>query len=205
MKGDLRMPLERDRPAAADATFAVLFTGYVSRDDHRVGSTVSLAREGGTVVVIDPGLVPSPAAILDPLAALGIAPGGVTDVVLSHHHPDHTLNAALFPDATVHDHWAAYRGDLWTSRPADGVELSPSIRLLHTPGHSAEDVTTLIGTAGGIVACSHLWWTSAGPADDPYAPDRAVLRASRERVLAVASVIVPGHGEPFEPDGQTPR
>jgi glyoxylase-like metal-dependent hydrolase (beta-lactamase superfamily II) len=199
------MPPSSDRPAAERATFDVLFTGYIRRDEDRVGSTVSLARDGDTVVVIDPGLAPSPRAILDPLAALGVEPDAVTDVVLSHHHPDHTLNAALFPLAAVHDHWATYRGDLWTSRPADGVELSPSIRLLHTPGHTLQDVTTLIGTADGIVACTHLWWSSGGPADDPYAPDRAVLRASRERVLLVASLIVPGHGEPFVPDERTPR
>jgi hypothetical protein len=35
--------------------------------------------------------------------------------------------------------------------------------------------------------------------------DRDVLRASRERVLAVADVIVPGHGAPFAPTATTPR
>jgi glyoxylase-like metal-dependent hydrolase (beta-lactamase superfamily II) len=34
---------------------------------------------------------------------LKIAPGpqasDMTDVVSSHHHPDHTVNAALFPEA----------------------------------------------------------------------------------------------------------
>lgn len=195
-----------DRPTASSARFTVLTAGYIRRgDDHRVGSTVSFARDGDTLVVVDPGLVPSPRAILDPLAALGVDPAEITDVVLSHHHPDHTINAALFPNASVHDHWATYRGDRWMSRPADGVALSPSIRLLHTPGHTAEDVTTLIGTADGIVACSHLWWTSAGPADDPYAPDREALRASRTRVLGLAALVVPGHGAPFTPDGRTPR
>jgi hypothetical protein len=31
------------------------------------------------------------------------------------------------------------------------------------------------------------------------------LRASRERVLAVADVVIPGHGPPFRPDSGTPR
>ena len=48
-------------------------------------------------------MVSGVAVILDPLAALGIAPGDVTDVVISHHHPDHTVNIALFPNADVHD------------------------------------------------------------------------------------------------------
>jgi glyoxylase-like metal-dependent hydrolase (beta-lactamase superfamily II) len=194
-----------DRPDAANAEYGVLFNGYVRSEVNRVGSTVTFAREGGTVVVIDPGLVPSQRSILEPLAALGIEAAEVTDVVLSHHHPDHTLNAALFPHASVHDFWARYRGDLWDSRDAEGAALSPSIRLIKTPGHSREDITTLIGTDKGVVACTHLWWSAAGPADDPYAPDPAILRANRARVLEVASLIIPGHGEPFVPDDQTPR
>src|SRR6185436_18307652 len=112
----------------------ILCDGYVREgDDLRVGSTVGFVRDGEALIVIDPGMVASVSSILEPLAALGVAPGDVTDVVLSHHHPDHTVNVALFPRARVHDHWAVYDGDLWTSRDADGVDLSPSVRLLRTP------------------------------------------------------------------------
>ncbi|MEU4331574.1 hypothetical protein, partial [Nonomuraea dietziae] len=83
---------------------------------------------------------------------------------------------------------------------------SPSLRLIATPGHSAEDITLLAGTAEGVVAfAGDLWWRADGPADDPVTIDRDVLRASRERVLAVADVIVPGHGAPFTPTATTPR
>ncbi|MDQ3690340.1 MAG: MBL fold metallo-hydrolase [Chloroflexota bacterium] len=135
----------------------------------------------------------------------GLEPGDVTAVVLSHHHPDHTLNAALFPNAAVHDHWAVYRGDEWNSRDAEGAQLAASVRLIRTPGHSREDISTVIGTPDQIVVATHLWWSAEGPADDRYAPDRALLRASRERVLAIADVIIPGHGAPFTPGRGTPR
>ncbi|HVD71464.1 MAG TPA: MBL fold metallo-hydrolase, partial [Actinomycetota bacterium] len=70
----------------------VLFEGYVREGDElRVGSTVGFVRDGDAAVIIDPGLVPSPAAILDPLRALGVEPDAITDVVFSHHHPDHTV------------------------------------------------------------------------------------------------------------------
>ncbi|HET8777766.1 MAG TPA: MBL fold metallo-hydrolase, partial [Candidatus Limnocylindria bacterium] len=157
------------------------------------------------VAVIDPGLAPSQASILEPLAALGLSPSDVNAVILSHHHPDHTINAALFPEAAVHDHWAVYRGDDWESRECEGAELSPSVRLIRTPGHSAEDMSTAIGSPEGVVVATHLWWTADGPADDPYAPDRDELRRSRERVLALADLIIPGHGEPFRPAASTPR
>ncbi|HEV2457740.1 MAG TPA: hypothetical protein VGS80_05195 [Ktedonobacterales bacterium] len=128
-----------------------------------------------------------------------------TDVVFSHHPPDHTLNAALFPNARVHDYWAIYQGDRWESRPAEGYQLAPSIRLIETPGHTPQDITTLVGTSEGIVALTHLWWHARGPAEDPLAADMAALHAGRARVLRVAALIVPGHGAPFVPGPDTPR
>lgn len=188
------------------AQLDVLTVGYVG---DRVAGTVVLVRDGEFVVVIDPGMVASRDRILDPLRERGIAPDAVTDVVFSHHHPDHTLNAALFPAARYHDILATYRDDVWTNRRFDDSGLSqvtPSIRLLLTPGHSDEDVSTIVETADGTVVCTHLWWHENGPADDPYAPDREVLRASRERVLALdPALIVPGHGAPFVPGDQTAR
>ena len=111
------------------ATVDVVFTGYVGE---RVAGTVSLVRDQGMVAVVDPGMVPDRAVILDPLYHLGVAPEDVTDVIISHHHPDHTMHIALFPNARLHDHWAIYAGDLWTSRPAEGAILGPEVRLTAT-------------------------------------------------------------------------
>ena len=190
-------------PLARTARLDVLFAGY-ARMPH-VAGTVSLVRDADRVVVVDPGMVPSRGALLQPLRELGVRPEDVTDVVLSHHHPDHTLNVALFPVVPVHDVQAVYEGDVWTRRPADGVDLTPSIRLLATPGHTPQDVTTLVGTPDDVVALTHLWWTAAGPEEDPYAPDREQLRQQRERVLDLVTLVVPGHAAPFRPDGSTPR
>jgi glyoxylase-like metal-dependent hydrolase (beta-lactamase superfamily II) len=175
----------------------VLTHGYAA---DRVASSVTLLRDGATIVVVDPGMVAGRRLILDPVAALGLSPDDVTDVVFSHHHPDHTVNAALFPRARVHDHWAIYHDDVWEDRDADGFELSRSIRLMRTPGHTAQDISTLAQTSDGLVAATHLWWTADGPEDDPLAEDNDQLKASRQRLLALApSLIIPGHGAPFAP------
>ena len=189
------------------AELHVLSEGYLSDDDDRVGSTVSFVRDGEALIVIDPGLVPGRAAILDPLGALGVGAEDVTDVVVSHHHPDHTLNVALFPNARVHDHWAWYRDDLWISRPAEGFTLSPNVQLMETPGHSAQDISTAVRTDNGLVVATHLWWTSSGPVEDPFSNDPEELHRNRARVLELPDLvrIVPGHGAPFVPDGDTPR
>ena len=169
-----------------------------------VRSTVSLVIDGDQRIVIDPGMAPSQAAILDPLAALGVTPHEVTDVVISHHHPDHTVNVGLFGEARVHDHWAIYHHDTWTSRPAEGFAVSPSVVLWETPGHTPQDISTLVGTPQGLIVCTHLWWYAEGPPEDPLAVDAQLVHPGRRRVLEVADRIVPGHGPAFVPDSSTP-
>lgn len=175
----------------------VLTDGYAGS---RVASSVTLIRDGGATIVVDPGMVASRAAILDPLGALGVEVGDVSDVVFSHHHPDHTLNAALFPAARFHDFWAIYQDDRWDHRDADGFQLSPSVQLMTTPGHTAQDISTLARTDTGLVVLTHLWWHADGPPDDPLAEDLELLHANRAKVLALRpALIVPGHGAPFTP------
>ena len=188
---------------ARSARLHVLVEGY-ARLPH-VAGTVSLVRDADRVVVVDPGMVADRDLILRPLRELGVRPEDVTDVVLSHHHLDHNLNVALFPVVPVHDFQSVIEGDVFTRRDVDGVQLTPSIRLLATPGHTPQDLTTLVGTADDVAALTHLWWTADGPADDPYTPDRELLRRQRERVLDLATLVVPGHGAPFRPSAATPR
>jgi glyoxylase-like metal-dependent hydrolase (beta-lactamase superfamily II) len=186
------------------AELRVIHDGYATAQG--VASSVVLIRDGDQVVVIDPGMVADRRLILDPLAAAGVRPEDATDVVISHHHPDHTWHIGLFPEARVHDVWAVYRRDQWDDQPAEGRQISPSVRLAETPGHSPQDVSTLVTTDDGLVVCTHLWWRADGPAEDPRATDLADLHANRDRVLALDPVtIVPGHGPAFRPDSSTPR
>jgi glyoxylase-like metal-dependent hydrolase (beta-lactamase superfamily II) len=180
------------------AVVDVLFEGYAGSAG--VAGTVGLIRDGAHTVVVDPGMVPDRAVILDPLRDLGVAPDDVTDVVISHHHPDHTLSIALFPPVPVHDHWAIYHGDRWIDRAAEGASVSDHVRLIETPGHTPQDITTLVDTADGVVAFTHLWWYE-GLESDRRATDLASLLVHRERVLALADLIVPGHGAAFEVNG----
>lgn len=184
------------------ARLDVLHVGSVSPG---VSSTVSLVRSGDAVIVVDPGMVERRSMILEPLASLGVGPGDVTDIVISHHHPDHTVNIALFPeDVRIHDHWAMYQRDVWTNRPADGVVVAPGVTLIETPGHTPQDITTLVATDGDVTALTHLWGFE-GAESDGRATDLAALHEGRRRVVELAGVIVPGHGGPFRVTDATPR
>jgi glyoxylase-like metal-dependent hydrolase (beta-lactamase superfamily II) len=165
-----------------------------------VTGTVLMLLEEEKVIVVDPGMVAVREAIIGPMASIGITPEKVTDVILSHHHLDHTFNVALFERADVHDYHAIYRGDEWTGRPGEGYRVSPNVQLLETPGHTREDVSIAISTSDGLCVYTHLWWTEDGPLEDPYAPRADQLKSSRLRVLSLnPDWIIPGHGRPFRP------
>ena len=175
----------------------LLHAGYV-RGHGRVGSSVTLVRDGDAVIVADPGMVATRGAILEPLAALGVAPEAVTHVFLSHHHPDHTVNVALFPNAEVVDFWARYKDDLWLDHDGDGHALAPKSHLWLTPGHTEEDASLVVEAEDGVYALTHCWWLGdRTPEVDPLAWSQDELVRSRDRLIAVADIVIPGHGEPF--------
>ena len=197
---------DQDLPSERNARVFMLQEGYSTvmadydyeaEGDAHVGPSIGLIIDGDAVVVIDPGFVADRGLFLKVVEDCGVTAADVTDVVFSHHHPDHTLNAALFPAARIHDHWAIYRDDVWHAREADLASVSPSIRLIRTPGHTPEDITTLVSTEREVYAFTHAWATRNVPVDQPGVPDTTFLSASRRRILNVATVVVPGHASPF--------
>lgn len=177
-------------------TVDLLHGGY--SEGERTASSIVLVRDGDARIVCDPGMVASRALILDPLAALGVPPDSITHVWLSHHHPDHTLNVALFPNAEVVDFWARYVNDLWLDHAGDGYRLSPRATMWLTPGHTNEDAALIVEADDAVYAMTHAWWgPGLTPEVDDYADDPDALARSRQRILAVADIIVPGHAGPF--------
>jgi glyoxylase-like metal-dependent hydrolase (beta-lactamase superfamily II) len=177
----------------------LLHAGYAH---DRVGSSIVLVRDGDALIVVDPGMVARRSLILDPLRELGVAPEAVTHVFLSHHHPDHTVNIALFPEAEVVDFWARYKDDLWLDHDGDGYRLSPRSQLWLTPGHTEEDATLLVEADDAVYAMTHLWWREdRSPEEDPLAADQSQIETGRARVLEAADIVIPGHGGPFRVKG----
>jgi len=176
-------------------TVHLLHAGYAH---DRVGSSISLVRDGDALIVVDPGMVARRSLILDPLRDLGAAPEAVTHVFLSHHHPDHTINIALFPNAEVVDFWARYRDDLWLDHPGDGYRLSDHAELWLTPGHTGEDASLMVEADDAVYVMTHLWWhQDRSPEVDPLGDDQAAIESGRARVLAAADIVIPGHGGAF--------
>ena len=70
----------------------------------------------------------------DAVAAAGVTPEEITDVIISHAHWDHVDGADLFPKATVwiqRDEYQYYTGDAWQSpRTHGGVFADDMLALL---------------------------------------------------------------------------
>jgi glyoxylase-like metal-dependent hydrolase (beta-lactamase superfamily II) len=176
-------------------TVHILQAGYT---EDGVAPSISLVRDGDALIVVDPGFVKTHARILDPLAELDATPDDVTHVFLSHHHPDHTINAGMFPNAEIFDFDSRYLGDRWLDHEGDGFRLTEHTQLWQVPGHTPQDAALVVESDDGVYVMTHLWWhTDRTPEVDPYAPDQALLEANRLRVLAVADIVIPGHGAPF--------
>ncbi|MGH9278372.1 MAG: MBL fold metallo-hydrolase, partial [Acidimicrobiales bacterium] len=84
----------------------------VTQIDTRLGGweqvTAGYLIEGPPTVLVETGSQSSVGSLLESLAGLGVAPGDLAAVVVTHIHLDHAGGvgdvAAAFPDTTVHVH-----------------------------------------------------------------------------------------------------
>src|SRR5215469_2922097 len=123
-----------------------------------------LVRTGRRVVLIDTGLGPQyHGALLGSLKLAGVSPGDVTDVLITHPHPDHigglfdAQGGLAFPHATIRMARAAWAWMQQKTTPAmvgavapriqtfeSGESVVPGVRSVplpgHTPGHSGYEI-----------------------------------------------------------------
>lgn len=123
-----------------------------------------LVNTGDALVLFDTGLGDENSQLMPTLEAIGVAPGDITNVVITHWHPDHIGGVApggeiAFPNASYHMAQAewdnlnsdsenqGFQGALSTLQPVvdagamqyfeQGSELLPGITPIAAPGHTA--------------------------------------------------------------------
>jgi len=159
--------------------------------------TVWLVRGGGRTVLVDAGFYrdkflqrwkpvdykrPS-----DALAVLGVRPGDVTDIVISHVHWDHVDGADLFPNARIwlqRDEYAHYTNDsgavLDRAIDADDAKMLAALkaagRVALIPGDSTEIIPGITVFTGG----RHTFASQ-------FAAVRASLAGGRTGTIVLAS------------------
>jgi N-acyl homoserine lactone hydrolase len=203
----------------APSPITLLFTGLPARADKFLPgiSTVALIRLNGRALLFDTGPYAYRPILQMRLKKLGVDPGEIETVVLSHVHWDTAANADLFPNAEIvlHEKELAYAEapsshDADTPgyvgralrrlrlRPVTGEqEIAAGVRLVELPGHTPGSIGALVGNAllaGDAVTCAG----DAAAGDIRYQrvyDERA--RQSLSRALTLAEVIYPGHDRPF--------
>jgi N-acyl homoserine lactone hydrolase len=131
-------------------------------------STITLLRGHGRVVLLDVGSFNVRRLLIDKLAACGLVPGDVTDVLLSHAHWDHMVNWTLFSHARIAigaQELAWARTAPWGATPVPELyveqlatwptldalpfdaDVLPGMRALAAPGHTPGHVLYLLEDA----------------------------------------------------------
>uniref|UniRef100_A0A8C3SLL4 Metallo-beta-lactamase domain-containing protein 1 n=1 Tax=Chelydra serpentina TaxID=8475 RepID=A0A8C3SLL4_CHESE len=210
-------PLGRSLIPGAPYSVRVLQEGYsraLPDGTTRADGTVTLV-QGPRLTLVDTGGPWGRERLLGLLAAQGVAPGDVSHVVCTHGHSDHAGNLNLFPGATLLVGFDLSRGEgLYLPHDLQGGAPYPidpgHVEVLPTPGHTAAHTSVLVwGTAlGAVLVAGDLFEREGDEAawralsEDPARQER-----SRRRALALADVVIPGHGPPFRVlrgEGETP-
>jgi glyoxylase-like metal-dependent hydrolase (beta-lactamase superfamily II) len=154
---------------------------------------------GAGLVLLDTGMPQTPERIGEALAGAGASWSDVTDVVLTHAHPDHTggLDAVgrLAPGAAV---WGnpddGYGGPV---RPAVEGDTVRGLRVVHTPGHTPGHIC-LLAEDSGVLFVGDAFGSQDGHlvrAPARFTADAAEAERSLRRIAQLtASRMLLAHG-----------
>lgn len=220
-----------------DGSIDILVHGYPGKSvcHGSLGwSTIALIRRGARTALVDVGSFGQRKLLLERLAAHGLEPKDVTDLLLSHSHHDHAINWTMFPEARIviadaELDWALEQPwgvtpvpelyveklEHWPTlhRAADGEEVFPGVRAHLTPGHTPGSAVYVLDAGGHDVvftgdACKNRSELLTRSADMSYDP--AVSRASIEAIWGYwtarpGGILVPGHDLPMLLENGAPR
>ncbi|MFL5893177.1 MAG: MBL fold metallo-hydrolase [Solirubrobacterales bacterium] len=192
------------------------------KDLQQGGHTAGMVAFPNTLLVrgerdylVDPGLIMQGAPLIGALSELGVEPGDVKDVILTHLHLDHAEGLAGWPQRRTYVHKleteAPYTQiiagvlEMANLEILDGEEgeIEPGIRWLRTPGHSDGLISVLVDTDDGLVVIAS---DCVGPLPEyfdrmdlpeDFGPERDELLEQWRRIRDLEpAVVIPGHNPP---------
>ncbi|KAM0728172.1 Metallo-beta-lactamase domain-containing protein 1 [Formica fusca] len=190
----------------------VLFDGYSTKlpnGSMDANCTCTLIK-GAKLIIVDTMTAWDRGKIVQALARHNIEPENIDYIVCTHSHADHIGNNNLFTNATHIVGLSVQQGTIFYEDPriSNGYELCPGVKVIATPGHTAEDVTVLVETTKDgekmlFAVTGDLFekeddilepsiWKSLGMPE--LVKTQSVMRS---HVINHADFIIPGHGPMF--------
>ena len=143
----------------------------------------------------------------DAVAAVGVTPDAVTDIIISHAHWDHVDGADLFPKATIwiqRDEYRYYTGEAWHARSTHGgidsedmaalLKINTEGRQRFVEGDDREILPGIRAYTGGrhtwasqFVSVSTAAGTAVFTSDNVYLYENLDKRAAIAQTLDAAS------------------
>jgi N-acyl homoserine lactone hydrolase len=186
------------------------------------GRTVGMVAFPNTLLIrgerdylVDPGLIMQGGPLLGALDELGVEPGQIRDVILTHLHFDHAEGLAAWPQRRTFVHRleteAPYAqivsgmlemANLEVLEGEEG-EIEPGIRWLRTPGHADGLISLLVDGDDGLVVIAS---DCVGPLPEyfdrmdlpeDFGPERDELLTQWRRIRELEpAIVIPGHNPP---------
>jgi len=197
------------------AEIKVLIKGIHQKNEEGkllIGSTVTLIKSNKNIIV-DTGSFLSKEKIIEELKEENLTPEDIDIIVLTHLHLDHTINTSLFNKAQVYCKFRGGeypgqihyldKGYIERSEDLNGLNLTPDVKTILTPGHTPDMVSVVVDTSQGKVVIAGDAFPDQSFSDlekqpDPLFVDVEEFNQSRKKILELADYIVPGHGDIFK-------
>lgn len=169
--------------------------------DH--SSAVTLIQNEDKNMLVDTGGRGKFPVIKEKLAGVGLAPEDIHYVVLTHFHLDHAYNVSFFPNARVigwiHE-WKT--GSTFRFADIEKMEFVKGVKIIKTLGHAEEHLSVVAERDDGkkVVMAGDAINGKYVKTREVHAMcyDKNLYRESAEKIIEMADIIIPGHGEQID-------
>ncbi|KAB0798806.1 hypothetical protein PPYR_06686 [Photinus pyralis] len=185
----------------------VLFTGYSRNTEQgtQANCTCTLLK-GPKLVIIDTMTAWDGEILTKALLSNNVNCKDIDFVICTHGHSDHIGCNYLFPEAThIVGNCISHKNNYYAHNFSDSpYKIDENVQIIHTPGHTLQDVTVLVENENGITAIvGDLFENEDDLVDDTIwknagSDSQELQFQNRDKILEIADWIVPGHGPMFK-------
>lgn len=169
--------------------------------DH--SSSVTLIQNEGKNMLVDTAGRGKFPLIRKKLSGMGLTPEDIHYVVLTHFHLDHAFNAPFFTSARIigwiHE-WK--EGSTFRFADIEKIEFIKGVKIIRTLGHAEEHLSVIATRDDGkkVVMAGDAINKKYVETRELHALcyDKELYKLSAEKIMEIADIIIPGHGEMIE-------